>query len=327
VTIVIKATTTRPVLVIVGTRGAPRTPVGSIRSGFGSDPGGVAMMNAVLVDRRTVGGGLAVTAVLIAIAIVLAQPLGGIAFLGVAIWGTVLALLAVGVLLIVRGRRPLAGAGTIVMAISVWTAFFVQPQAWLLWTVLFFVAVGLVVAGTRLDVANRSWLILLPRVAVGWALVDNSQDHLWGGWLPNGGGFLQAATTASTRQPLWPLDPAYQSFLANVVVPGGGTWAGLTASGELVFGVMLALGLLTPVGAIGAMWLNGNYMLMKGMVAHSAYTDKTFFAVELFCLLAAAGYAYGVDASLRRLVPRSLANLLGGPRETPEPDRPTPVHA
>jgi uncharacterized membrane protein YphA (DoxX/SURF4 family) len=237
------------------------------------------------------------------------------------------ALLAVGGLLIVRGGRLLAGAGTIVMAVSVWVAFFVQPQAWLLWTALFFVAVGLVVAGTRPDVGDRSWLILLPRVVVGWALVDNSQDHLWGGWLPNGGGFLQTATTASTRQPLWPLDPVYQAFLANVVVPGGGTWAGLTASGELVFGVMLALGLLTPVGAIGAMWLNGNYMLMKGFVAHSAYTDKTFFAVELFCLLAAAGYAFGVDASLRRLVPSALAGLLGRAQETPESDARTPIHA
>ena len=100
-------------------------------------------------------------------------------------------------------------------------AFFIQPQAWLLWTVLFFVAVGLVVAGTRRDVQSRSWLILLPRVVVGWALVDNAQDHLWGGWLPSGGGFLQSATSAATRQPLWPLDPAYQGFLANVVVPNG----------------------------------------------------------------------------------------------------------
>ncbi len=285
------------------------------------------MMKAILVDRTTVVGALAVTAMLVVVAIVLAQPLGGLAFLGVAIWGTILALLAVGVLLTVRGGRPLAGAGTIVMAVSVWVAFFVQPQAWLLWTILFFVAVGLVVAGTRSDVGDQSWLLLLPRVVIGWALVDNAQDHLWGGWLPTGGGFLQTATNAATRQPLWPLDPAYQAFLANVVVPNGGAWAGLTAGGELVFGVLLALGLLTPVGAMGAMWLNGNYTLMKGMVAHSAYTDKTFFAVELFCLLAAAGYAYGVDASLRRLAPRGIARALTGGRDVPEPDERTSLHA
>lgn len=285
------------------------------------------MMNAILVDRKTVVGALAVTAVLVVLAIMLAQPLGGLAFLGVAIWGTILALVAVGGLLVVRGERPLVGAGTIVMAVSVWVAFFVQPQAWLLWTVLFFVAVGLVVFGTRPDVGDSSWLPLIPRVVVGWALVDNAQDHLWGGWLPSGGGFLQTATTAATRQPLWPLDPAYQAFLTNVVVPNGGTWGGLTAGGELVFGVLLALGLLTPVGAIGAMWLNGNYMLMKGMVAHSAYTDKTFFAVELFCLLAAAGYAYGVDASLHRLAPTGIAGILTGGRDRPEPDGRTPIRA
>jgi uncharacterized membrane protein YphA (DoxX/SURF4 family) len=213
------------------------------------------------------------------------------------------------------------------MAVSVWVSFFVQPQAWLLWTLLFFVAVGLVAVGTRADAGGRSWLILLPRVVVGWAFVDNAQDHLWGGWLPAGGGFLQTATTASTRQPLWPLDPAYQGFLANVVVPNGGTWAGLTAGGELVFGVLLALGLFTPVAAVGTMWLSSNYILMKGMVAHGAYTDKTFFAVELFCLLAAAGYAYGVDASLRRVVPAAIGTILGARRERAEPDDRTPAHA
>ena len=34
---------------------------------------------------------------------------------------------------------------------SVWVAFFMQPQAWLLWTILFFVAVRLVVAGGHLS--------------------------------------------------------------------------------------------------------------------------------------------------------------------------------
>lgn len=285
------------------------------------------MLRAIRVDGMTVVGALVATAVLVVLAIVLAQPLGGLGILGAAIWGTIVVLVAVGLLLIARARRPLVGAGTIVMAVAVWVAFNVQPQAWLLWTVLFFVAVGLVVAGTRPDVHDRSWLILLPRVAVGWALMDNAQDHLWGGWLPSGGGFLQTATTAATRQPLWPLDSAYQAFLANVVVPNGGTWAGLTAGGELVFGVLLALGLLTPVATIGAMWQNGNYILMKGVVAHGAYTDKVFFAVELFCLLAAAGYAYGVDASLRRVVPASIVRLLIGRPPAAEPDERQPAHA
>lgn len=289
-------------------------------------------MQHILVGRATVLGSLGLTCALIALAVVLAQPLGGLGFLGLAIWGTIAALVGAGGLLIARGGRALAGSGALVMAVAVWIAFFVQPQAWLLWTLLFFVAVGLVAAGTRMDSDGRSWLILLPRVVVGWALVDNAQDHLWGGWLPNGGGFLQTATNASTRQPLWPLDPAYQGFLANVVVPGGGAWAGLTAGGELVFGVLLALGLLTPVGALGAIWLNANYVMMKGMVAHSAYTDKTFIAVELFCLLAAAGYVYGLDASLRHILPSGVTRLVLGrtvvtPSHDPIEDARRPVPA
>src|SRR4051812_38192715 len=158
---------------IAGTRASRHRSVGSCRERFSSTSGGGAMGKAILVDRVTVGLALIVVVVLVLVAIVLAQPLGGLGILGVAIWSAIAGLLAVGVLLVTRARRPLVGAGTIVMAASIWVAFFVQPQAWLLWTILFFVAVGLVVAGTRPDVHDRSWLVLLPRVVAGWAFVDN----------------------------------------------------------------------------------------------------------------------------------------------------------
>jgi hypothetical protein len=285
-----------------------------------------------LVSRASVVRAIGVTVALVVLAIALANVLGGLAFLGLTVWILAAAITAVGVFLIVRAGRALAGAGALVTAASILIAFFVQPQAWLLWTVLFFVGVILVARGTAADAPDRAaWPLLLPRVAVGWALVDNAQDHFWNGWIPNGGGFLQTATGAANRQPLYFLDPLYQSFLSGVVVPNAGVWASLTACGELVFGTMLAVGLLTPVGAIGAMWLNGNYMLMKGFVAHSAYTDKTFFAVELFCLITLAGLAYGLDASLRRHVPTAVAEtLLGAPGPEREPrrgERPAPQPA
>lgn len=134
------------------------------------------------------------TVALLVVAIALAQALDGLAFLGVALWAAVLAGIAVGAFLVARAGRPLAGAGAIVTALSLWIAFFITPQAWLLWTILFFVGVGLVVRGTAEDTLRRdAWPLLLPRVAVGWALVDNAQDHFWNAWLPAGGGFLQAA--------------------------------------------------------------------------------------------------------------------------------------
>src|SRR5262249_40647696 len=50
-----------------------------------------------------------------------------------------------------------------------------------LWPVVFLVAVGLIVYGTRSDVTNPNvWLLLLPRVVVGWSFLDNAQsDYTW----------------------------------------------------------------------------------------------------------------------------------------------------
>ena len=97
------------------------------------------------------------------------------------------------------------------------------------------------------------------------------------------------------------------------------TWAALTLCGELAFGVLLAIGLFTPVAACGAMFHNANYKLMKGFVSHSAYTDKTFFAAELFCLITGAGLAYGLDAALRHHVPAWVAATFMGGAPSEEP--------
>jgi hypothetical protein len=46
-----------------------------------------------------------------------------------------------------------------------------------------------------------------------------------------------------------------------------------------------------------------NYILMKGVWAHGAYTDKVFFAAALLFLVTGAGLAYGLDACLARWAP------------------------
>jgi thiosulfate dehydrogenase [quinone] large subunit len=269
------------------------------------------------VALSLIGGGAVVRSlVAAAVLIVAGVVLGGIAGSGLGVFGVILWLLVLGIvaaggLLVARGRA-IAGAGAIVTAIAVVVAYQYEiPGA--VWSVLFFVGVGLVAWGTRADTEHRhAWVILIPRVIFGWAWIDNAQDHFRAGWLPGGAPYLAQATGAANRPPTYFLDPIYQGFLKSVVVPNGDVWASLTMSGELVWGVLLALGLLTPVAAIGLLFQSVNYVSMKSFVAHGSYTDKSFFAADLFLLLTNSGHAYGLDASLRHHVPAWLAPLMGG---------------
>jgi uncharacterized membrane protein YphA (DoxX/SURF4 family) len=287
-------------------------------------------MNTTLAGSGSVLRALIVVIVLLAIAIGLAGALGSsVAFLGIAWWGLTLVVAAAGALLLVRGR-PIAGVGAILVAISVLVAFQVAIES-VLWTVLFLGGVLLIALGTRADtVATGAWPLLLIRAGIGWALVDNAQDHFRTRWLPSvqGTGFFQTATGAANRPAAWVGDDLYGAFLRDVVVPNVDVWAGLTVCGELLFGTLLAIGLFTPVAALGAMWLHLNYMNMKSFLSHGAYTDKVFFVGEAFSLVTAAGLVYGLDASLRRLAPPLVAQWLmgasGAELPLPSPVQPEP---
>ena len=163
-------------------------------------------------------------------------------------------------------------------------------------------------------VASYAWLLLLPRVVVGWAFLDNAHNDYT--WAFNGGDFLSSATAAVQRGPGWFLEAPYTAFLNGVVVGRPDTWAGLFVSGELVFGLLLALGLFTPIAAWGTMRLSANIILEKSFVSHGAYVDKTFFVVELFCLLTRSGLACGLDAALLPQLPASVTSTLVGAAST-----------
>jgi len=214
----------------------------------------------LLLVVMLVAGGLAIT---------------GPAILTFSIWISLLGLLAVGAFLIARAQRPVAGAGAVVAAVAVWMAYFWRSNPGpFLWPVVFIVAAGLVEYGTRQDVSSpTAWLLLLPRFVVGWAFVDNGQTDYT--WAFNGGNFLTSANAAVQRPPSWFLDGPYQGFLGSVVVGRPDTWAGLFVSGELVFGLLLALGLFTPIAAWGTMWLSANIVVEKSFISHGAYVDKT----------------------------------------------------
>jgi uncharacterized membrane protein YphA (DoxX/SURF4 family) len=245
--------------------------------------------------------------------------ISGPAILTFTIWVSLLGLVAVGAFLIARAERPVAGAGALVAALAVGMAYFWRSNPGpLLWPVAFLLAAGLIAYGTRRDVSlPTAWLLLLPRFVVGWAFLDNGQNDYT--WAFTGGNFLTSANAAIQRGPLWFLDGPYNAFLSGVVVGRPDTWAGLFVSGELIFGLLLALGLFTPSAAWGTMWLSANIIMEKSFISHGAYVDKTYFVIELFCLLSRSGLAYGLDAALVPYLPAALSSTLGGalPDELP----------
>lgn len=293
-------------------------------------------MGSLATTREAIVRPIVATLVLLAIVIVLAsviQP-SGLGVLTIFLWLDLIGVVAVGGFLILRAQRPLAGAGAIVCAISVSLAFFWLPDpSPFVWTVGFFVGIGLIVMGTRADTVLRgAWPLVITRIIFGWAWIDNAQDHFRGGWLPGGGGFGSLAKAAVDRKPTFFLDPLYQAFAGGTLLPQKDLWAGLTVSGELTFGLLLAIGLFGSLGASGLLWHSLNYIFIKGTVVHGAYPDKAFFAADLLSLITAAGLIYGLDASLRSYVPAWVAQyLMGVPgpeaeaapeaRRAPEPGR------
>jgi len=268
--------------------------------------------------------GVAIVLLVLAIGFATVVRPTGFVILSVIIGVIMLGCLAVAAYLWSVCRRPLAAVGAVVLAVAVWSAFYLASQAapWLVWTVLFFVGIGLIAFDTGKDTVRKAWWPLaLLRVFVGWAWVDNAQDHFRvGNWLAGDGGqFAQVAAGAAQRPAAFFVDSLYQSFLRAAVVPSPDAWAALTACGELTFGLMLAMGVLTPVAAWLSLWQSTNYMLMKGLLAHGAYTDKVFFIADLTVMLTGAGLVYGIDAALQRHVPAWVARWFLGVVEIEAP--------
>lgn len=240
-----------------------------------------------------------------------AVGLDGTFILYATIWLVTLGTAVVGAFLIVRGR-PIAGIGALLAAAAAWLPFFWHAQGTgIVWTVGVVAGVVLIAWGTRADTDRPiAAPLLLARFAVGWAFLDNAvNDQVF---LPAGGGFLATATAAAGRAPLDFIDPVYHGFVKATILPHGPTWAGLFLGGEFAFGLLLAIGLFTPVAAWGAIWLSANIILEKSFITHGTFTDKTYLMLEVVNLVAGSGRAHGLDAALRKLVPPPAVEALTG---------------
>lgn len=97
----------------------------------------------------------------------------------------------------------------------------------------------------------------------------------------------------------------YRSFLAAAVLPRAPVFGVLVTAGELVVALSLIFGLATRLGAVLAMFLVLNYMLLKGAWFWTpSSNDAAFFMIGLVVMLGAAGRAFGIDYWLARRWPR-----------------------
>jgi uncharacterized membrane protein YphA (DoxX/SURF4 family) len=71
----------------------------------------------------------------------------------------------------------------------------------------------------------------------------------------------------------------------------------LVVMGEALVGLSLALGLLTPLGAIGGIFLNTNYLLLAGLKDQGEQGQNLMMILsEAVILGTGAGMTWGVDA-------------------------------
>src|SRR5437016_10948603 len=133
-------------------------------------------------------------------------------------------------------------------------------------------------------------LALLRMGFGGYFLSEGVDKIVKGGWLAGGDQLLPRLQGTVSRGGG---EAFYRSFLDQVVVPNVDLFARLVAIGEFTVGLLLILGLLTRGAAMGGMWLNLNYMLMKGVMNNQANSDHLFLLAELVFLVTAAGRIWG----------------------------------
>jgi thiosulfate dehydrogenase [quinone] large subunit len=159
---------------------------------------------------------------------------------------------------------------------------------------------GLCRSGRRYSVVATSAVtraISLLRIGLGVEFIIWALDKTRAGWLSDGAALAQVLQDHAETAPGW-----YWEFLATVVLPNIDLFARLVTLGEWVAGVSLALGFLTPVGALTGMWLMVNFMGMRGVFSLEASIDRLFFLACLVCLVTAGSSAWALDSRLRALL-------------------------
>lgn len=136
-------------------------------------------------------------------------------------------------------------------------------------------------------------------------------------WFQSGQALAQNVQQGAQRA-----EPFYGAFLTGTVLPNVNTIAALTALGELTVGISFLLGVGVRLGAPVAIWLNLNYMLMKGLASSGGSVDRLFVLASLVFAVTAAGLVWGLDGVLaRRFTSVPVLGWLVGAESEPDGDR------
>ena len=135
------------------------------------------------------------------------------------------------------------------------------------------------------------WATVPARIYFGcafWRAVWNKIGPKWEHW-PN-------ALTSFGTMNLPHEAPWYRVFMTDVVLPHATLFAGLVATGEVVAGTCLILGLGIRITAPLGAFLTLNYFLMKGDAPWSVSNDIAFVVGLTVLAIAGAGNVFGLDA-------------------------------
>jgi uncharacterized membrane protein YphA (DoxX/SURF4 family) len=133
------------------------------------------------------------------------------------------------------------------------------------------------------------------RIAVGLYFASEAVRKISHGWLTGGSDFVRTVQAYPGAHS----GSFYHPFVTGVLFPHAGLFAFLVTLGECAVAVSLTLGLFTRAGALTALWLNLNFMLLKGLSNPSGTIDHVFFLAEILFLITAAGCTWGLDGVLR----------------------------
>lgn len=163
------------------------------------------------------------------------------------------------------------------------------------------------------------------RMGLGVYFLSSASQKLTGNYLSTG-----APLQRTLDQAVGSASNVYQPFLSGVVLPHVDQFAVLVALGELCVGISLTLGLLTRAGALVGIWLNLNYMFMKGMPNYGGSMDRFMILVQVLLIVGSAGLVWGLDGKLATQLGHLpvIGWLAGANREVPpERERRVPSYA